>query len=120
MSVGLISLCSFMTGVGSCAAFQGALKTGERTDSVRGTVADFISYPQLANTPRHGNGLSTICLWLECLLLHINRWYCVPRGYLKPTYAAVSSHITTRPSLHPLPQRGRSTCAHYLRRPANK
>jgi hypothetical protein len=27
MSVGLISLCSFMSGVGSCAAFQAALKT---------------------------------------------------------------------------------------------
>jgi hypothetical protein len=27
MSVGLISLCSFLSGVGSCAAFQAALKT---------------------------------------------------------------------------------------------
>ena len=28
MSVALISFCSFLSGVGSCAAFQAALKTG--------------------------------------------------------------------------------------------
>lgn len=31
MSVALISFCSFLSGVGSCAAFQAALKTGPFT-----------------------------------------------------------------------------------------
>lgn len=29
MSLTLISFCSFLSGVGSCAAFQAALKTGD-------------------------------------------------------------------------------------------
>ncbi|KAF2713259.1 MFS general substrate transporter [Pleomassaria siparia CBS 279.74] len=42
MSVGVISLCSFMTGVGSCAAFQGALKTATLNwPTHRGTATAF-------------------------------------------------------------------------------
>ncbi|KAF2800949.1 MFS general substrate transporter [Melanomma pulvis-pyrius CBS 109.77] len=42
MSVGLISFCSFMTGVGSCAAFQGALKTATLNwPTHRGTATAF-------------------------------------------------------------------------------
>ena len=42
MSVTLISLCSFMTGVGSCAAFSGALKTAALNwPTHRGTATAF-------------------------------------------------------------------------------
>jgi len=42
MSVPLISFCSFLTGVGSCAAFQGALKTATLNwPAHRGTATSF-------------------------------------------------------------------------------
>ncbi|KAF2194310.1 MFS general substrate transporter [Zopfia rhizophila CBS 207.26] len=42
MSVALISLCSFLTGIGSCAAFQGALKTATLNwPQHRGTATAF-------------------------------------------------------------------------------
>jgi hypothetical protein len=82
MSVATISFFSFLTGIGSCAAFQGALKTGMQYHGEVSSGADADSYLKLANTPRDGNGLSTLRLWIECFLLHRTGRRCISREYL--------------------------------------
>jgi hypothetical protein len=78
MSVAVISLCSFLSGVGSCAAFGAALKTGMRAQPMLKTIAHQISNPQLADTPWIRHSLPLGCLRVECILLHCHSGACLP------------------------------------------
>jgi hypothetical protein len=57
MSVALISFCSFLSGVGSCAAFQAALKTGELVTTQTKHMANDSA---TLNWPTH-RGSATAC-----------------------------------------------------------
>jgi len=79
MSVGLISLCSFFSGVGSCAAFQAALKTGNTLITSCWVYANNHSDTQLAYSSRIGYCLPIGCFRIERLLLHSHRRHSIPR-----------------------------------------
>lgn len=95
MSVGLISLCSFVSGLGSCAAFQAALKTGTRptTGAIFTFLLNLYSNIELADTPRDGIGISSRCIWLERLLLYPHCRYRFPWRYVKFASTAIFWHI---------------------------
>jgi len=79
MSVGLISLCSFFSGVGSCAAFQAALKTGNTFINSCWVYTNNDSDTQLAYSSRIGHCLPAGCLRIERLLLYSHRRHSIPR-----------------------------------------
>lgn len=107
MSMGLISFCSFLSGVGSCAAFQAALKTGRLIFDLSKMPADSLSNFELANTPWIGYSLPIGCIWIERLLLHIDRRYCLPREHFRTAHDALTGHFSSRFSLDTFPHCGR-------------
>jgi len=107
MTVGMISFYSFVSGVGSCAAFQAALKTGEPLRSHSRASTDTRSNIELAYTPRDGDGVSFSSVWVERLLLHTYRRHCVPWQHLRPAHYALASDLVTCPCFNTLPHRCR-------------
>lgn len=79
MSVALISFCSFLSGVGSCAAFQAALKTGMLIVYALSCSTDSLSYPQLAHASGISHGLPVGSFRTQCLLLHSHCRLRIPR-----------------------------------------
>lgn len=107
MSVGMISFYSFISGVGSCAAFQAALKTGKPLKSHKQASANTRSNFELAYTPRDGDGISFSSVWIKRLLLHTYRRHCVPRQHLRPAYHAFACDFATCSCFDTLPHRCR-------------
>jgi hypothetical protein len=107
MSMALISLCSFLSGVGSCAAFQAALKTGMRLVNLSVLLVDSFSNSQLANSPWIGDGLSIGCIRVERLLLHSDSWHCISRRHFWVANDALSCDFAPRADLDTLPYRRR-------------
>jgi hypothetical protein len=79
MSVTLISFCSFLSGVGSCAAFQAALKTGISSNPGYRASANDFSDPELAHASRIRNSMSSGSVWIECIFLHTRCGTRIPR-----------------------------------------
>jgi hypothetical protein len=99
MSVGAISFFSFLSGVGSCAAFQGALKTGEPVFCSKVLQADSDSYAKLADTSRDSDGFSTCSFWTKRILLHGHRWLCIPWKHVRLSPAALTGDISSSTSV---------------------
>lgn len=115
MGVGLISFCSFLSGVGSCAAFQAALKTGSLplVDSPR-TCIDGISNTQLARSPWIGHGMSAGCFRAECIFLHAHCRHRVSGKHVRAAHNAFFCNLASRTCVDTLPYRCRSPAWRWL------
>lgn len=108
MSVGLISFYSFISGVGSCAAFQAALKTGKPTAGPHRPTTDSYSNIELAHTPRNRNGIPSGGVWIERLLLYSDCRHCLSWQHLWSAYNALAGDLVACPCFDTFP---------YCRRP---
>jgi hypothetical protein len=120
MSVALISLCSFLSGVGSCAAFQAALKTGMPYATTIRAYIDHISHPELADSSRLSNCMPFGSLWAKRFLLHTHSRSRISWRHLWPPHVPFSRNLPTRHGLNPLPDRRRPPKRHHLRRPPHQ
>lgn len=114
-----ISFCSFLSGVGSCAAFQAALKTGTVRVQPPAISAYTSSNPQLADTPRIGDCLSIGRIWVECLLLYSDSWHCFPGKHIRVAHDALISHLSPRSGVYTVSHCRRSSSWYRLRSPSD-
>jgi hypothetical protein len=84
MNIALLAFFSFLTGLGSCAAFSASIKTGRccLRSCHWAELREIFSCFELASTPRNGNWLATFSVWLECPVLHHYIRFCSPRQHL--------------------------------------
>jgi hypothetical protein len=101
MSVGLISFFSFLTGVGSCAAFQAALKVGMYRRGSQSFSTDNVSNSQLANTSRLSDCISISGIRSERILLHHHSWICISGRYLRFPSASFFGYVSSRTCFYP-------------------
>ena len=108
-SISMPWLCgfAFLTGIGGCGAFAGAVKTCKVGSSPRSLEAHLFSCSKLARQSWNCNRLSPIGVWSECLLFRIDIVVGFPRQYFKPT-ALVSCRYIHDPLRWKLPS---SRCA---------